>query len=147
LCTTTAEALAMGKFVIIPKHRKLRMVRNCEVSKVRFCLLTSVLSPTASNTFFEQFANCLVYENKKACVASVKWALVNEPKPLSEKEHFMLTWEGANERLYKSSALTKKEVEEWNESGATKADRQFARIHMETMKKGHFIQKFLAGTH
>jgi hypothetical protein len=57
----------------------------------------------------------------------------------------MLTWEGAIERLYKSSALTKKEVKEWNESGTTKADRQFARLHMETLKTGHFIQKFLPG--
>jgi hypothetical protein len=82
-----------------------------------------------------------------ACVVSVKWALENDPKPLSEREHFMLTWEGANERLYKSSAVTKKEVEEWNKSGATKADRQCARLHMETLKRGHFIQKFFAGMH
>mmetsp|Transcript_17546 Transcript_17546/g.31662 ORF Transcript_17546/g.31662 Transcript_17546/m.31662 type:complete len:286 (+) Transcript_17546:497-1354(+) len=114
LCTTTAEALAMGKFVVIPKH--------------------------PSNTFFVQFPNCLAYETKKECVEKIKWALENDPKPLSDDDKHKLTWEGANDRLYTSSAIKVKQAEVMNKRTA-----EFARIHMETMKTGAFFQGFLAG--
>lgn len=120
LCTTSAEALAMGKFVILPKH--------------------------PSNTFFLQFANCLAYESKIECVEKIKWALNNEPRPLSEEEHFQLTWEGANERLYKFSAMTEAEVKDWKESGRAQGDRDAARLHYETVKRGRGVQKLLHRT-
>ncbi|OEU16810.1 hypothetical protein FRACYDRAFT_138536, partial [Fragilariopsis cylindrus CCMP1102] len=84
LCTTTAEALAMGKFVIIPNH--------------------------PSNTFFLQFPNCLAYETKSECVEKIKFALENDPVPLSAEDKYKLTWEGANLRLYEASAMTEAEA-------------------------------------
>jgi len=88
LCTTTAEALAMGKFVIIPEH--------------------------PSNTFFLQFPNCLAFETKSACVEKIKFALKNNPVSLSPENKYKLTWEGANLRFYESSAMTEAEAENRN---------------------------------
>eukprot|EP00934_Nitzschia_sp_Nitz4_P003547 Nitzschia sp. Nitz4//scaffold370_size15137//7469//9583//NITZ4_008895-RA/size15137-processed-gene-0.23-mRNA-1//-1//CDS//3329549574//3537//frame0 len=117
LCTTSAEALAMGKFVILPRH--------------------------PSNTFFLQFENCLAYSSKKECVEHLIWAMENDPKPLSEQEHFQLTWEGANERLYDASAVTVADVKEWKESGRAKGDLDAAKLHFETVKRGRDVHSFL----
>ena len=116
LCTTSAEALAMGKFVILPKH--------------------------PSNTFFLQFENCLAYEGKKDCVEKIKWALENDPKPLSEQERFQLTWEGANERLFKAAAMTERQVEDWKKNREA-SDVDAARLHYETIRRGRGVQKLL----
>lgn len=117
LCTTSAEALAMGKFVVLPKH--------------------------PSNTFFLQFENCLAYTSKEECVKKLKWALENNPKPLSEEEHFKLTWEGANERLFEASGMTEGMVKEWHESGRAKGDRDAAILQCETVRRGRGVRNFL----
>jgi hypothetical protein len=116
LCTTSAEALAMGKFVILPKH--------------------------PSNSFFYQFENCLAYESKKDCVEKIRWALANDPKPLSDEERFQLTWEGANDRLFKAAAMTEKEVEDWRNQRQA-SDRDAAKLHYETVKRGRGVQQLL----
>ena len=90
---------------------------------------------SASNTFFLQFPNCLAYETKKECVEKIKFALENDPVPLSKADKHKLTWEGANTRLYESSLMTEAEAEERN-----KKTGDFARLHMDTMKTGAFFQ-------
>lgn len=86
LCTTTAEALAMGKFVIIPKH--------------------------PSNDFFQQFPNCLMYSSEKECLEKIQWALDRVPQPLTPEQKYQLTWEGATERLFAAAAQEEAEVEQ-----------------------------------
>lgn len=80
LCTTTAEALAMGKFVILPKH--------------------------PSNTWFYQFPNCLIYSNKLEFAANLQWAMTHEPQELSEELRNQFTWPAATERLIEASQIT-----------------------------------------
>lgn len=80
LCTTVAEALAMGKWVICPQH--------------------------PSNAFFEQFPNCLTYRSKEEFAANMLWALNNEPAVLSEELKYKLSWEAATDRFISAAAVT-----------------------------------------
>ncbi len=119
LCTTTAEALAMGKFVIIPVH--------------------------PSNTFFMQFDNCLPYRNKLEFAANLHWALGREPAPLSPQQRRLLTWEAATERLVSASAITKGEAKNRQALGTSKIDERIAWFHNELGKgaKGDVFRKIL----
>ncbi|XP_026413174.1 digalactosyldiacylglycerol synthase 1, chloroplastic-like [Papaver somniferum] len=79
LCTATAEALAMGKFVICADH--------------------------PSNEFFRSFPNCLTYKSSEDFVAKVREALETEPQPLTAEQRYNLSWEAATQRFMEYSEL------------------------------------------
>nr|CAD1836786.1 unnamed protein product [Ananas comosus var. bracteatus] len=81
LCTATAEALAMGKFVICADH--------------------------PSNDFFKSFPNCLTYKTSEDFVARVKEAMAREPQPLTPEQRHTLSWEAATQRFVQCSELDK----------------------------------------
>ncbi len=85
LCTTVAEALAMGKFVVLPSH--------------------------PSNDFFCQFPNCLPYSNEEEFVGNLYYAITHSPEPMSKEYLHMLSWEAATERFKAASAITTAEYE------------------------------------
>jgi digalactosyldiacylglycerol synthase len=103
LCTATAEAIAMQKFVICPLH--------------------------PSNTFFEIFPNCLLYRNKKEFISLLKYALTHDPEPLSDDLKYTLTWEAATERCLQAAIITKRNARRLERLGQTKSSRDLAKLH------------------
>ena len=108
LCTTTFEALAMGKFVIIPMHE--------------------------SNKFFLQFSNCLAYKNKWEFAVNLRYALLHNPEPLTPELLQQFTWEAATDRLIRSAAITRREARERARLGKAKVDERIAFFHRELTK-------------
>lgn len=79
VCTTTAEALAMGKTVICSNH--------------------------PSNEFFKHFPNCRTYDDSDGFVKATCSALTEEPYPLTDAQRYELSWEAATERFLKVAEL------------------------------------------
>jgi hypothetical protein len=73
----------MGHFVIIPHH--------------------------PSNVFFEDFPNCLVYNNATEFVSQLQFALNHQPVPLPHEHSYRLTWEAALSRFISAAVTTKRE--------------------------------------
>eukprot|EP00286_Rhodomonas_abbreviata_P006106 CAMPEP_0181330554 /NCGR_PEP_ID=MMETSP1101-20121128/23965_1 /TAXON_ID=46948 /ORGANISM="Rhodomonas abbreviata, Strain Caron Lab Isolate" /LENGTH=388 /DNA_ID=CAMNT_0023439825 /DNA_START=574 /DNA_END=1737 /DNA_ORIENTATION=+ len=79
VCTTSAEALAMGKFVVCARH--------------------------PSNVFFERFSSTFTYTNAAEFSLSLQHALAAEPPPMSADMIRELSWEAATERLFTAAKV------------------------------------------
>ncbi|KAL3930607.1 MAG: hypothetical protein SGPRY_001467 [Prymnesium sp.] len=84
LSTTTAEALAMGKFVLIQRHE--------------------------SNAFFARFSNTLFFDTADEFLDVLRFALASTPAPLTEDEIYELSWAGATDRFCDAIALCAKQA-------------------------------------
>lgn len=79
VCTATAEALAMGKFVICLEH--------------------------PSNDFFSTFTNCFTYRTAEEFSDLLRHCLARQPAPLSADEQYRLSWEAATQRFYTAALV------------------------------------------
>uniref|UniRef100_A0A0D9VR75 Digalactosyldiacylglycerol synthase 2, chloroplastic n=1 Tax=Leersia perrieri TaxID=77586 RepID=A0A0D9VR75_9ORYZ len=79
VCTTTAEALAMGKIVICADH--------------------------PSNEFFKRFPNCRIYNSDEEFVQFTLNALTEQPAPLTDMQRYDLSWEAATARFMEAAEL------------------------------------------
>ncbi|CAL8470017.1 g9559 [Coccomyxa elongata] len=84
VATTSAEALAMGKWLVCPEH--------------------------PSNAFFSTFENTLIYHTPEEFSEQLEFAENNSPKALKQEDRNRLTWEDATERLLDVATI---EEDEW----------------------------------
>jgi hypothetical protein len=119
LATTTYEALAMGKFAIIPVH--------------------------PSNTFFQRFPNALMYNSPFEFLANLQWALTHDPLPLTEEMSREFTWEAATNRLIDAAAITYEEARGRENLGRSRMDERIEWFHNQLGRgaKGDVIRKVL----
>ena len=119
LCTTTAESIAMGKWVICPAH--------------------------PSNSFFSQFPNCLQYSSKLEFVQFVQYALCHPPNELDDGLLHLLTWEAATDRFMASACTSKRDAVRRDRVGKAKLDERIAKLHYELGKgvRGDYLRKVL----
>jgi digalactosyldiacylglycerol synthase len=78
VATTSAEALAMGRWLVVPLH--------------------------PCNAFFAGFAGCLVYDSTAEFYAAMATALASPPPRLTPEEARALTWQAATERFLEVAA-------------------------------------------
>ncbi len=79
LCTATAEAIAMGKNVVLLRH--------------------------PSNDFFARFRNTRFYTTPTEFVIALKEALTHAPYQLTEQDRAELTWTQATQRFYDAVSI------------------------------------------
>lgn len=77
VATTSAEALAMGRWLVVPRH--------------------------PCNAFFAGFAGCLIYGDAAEFHAVMAAALASPPPALTPEEARALTWQAATERFLEVS--------------------------------------------
>jgi digalactosyldiacylglycerol synthase len=120
LCTTTAEALAMGKFVVLPQH--------------------------PSNNFFQDFPNALFFKTPAEFVSQLVYAQEHAPVALSNDLRHALSWEAATERLFHAATVSERDAAR-RERLYGPADRRLADLHYELGRgrKGDVLRKVLGG--
>jgi hypothetical protein len=127
LCTTTAEAIAMGKWVIVPKH--------------------------ASNEFFLQFPNCLQYSSSQEFCSLLTHAMKHTPpyttREQREDAYHCLSWHAATMRLVESGSLSKRDAKRRDRLLLDARDAKRQQIHYfvggKDTRSGDFLRKVFMG--
>lgn len=120
VCTTTAEALAMGKIVVCANH--------------------------PSNDFFKQFPNCRTYNDSKDFVKVTCKALADEPAQLTDAQRHELSWEAATERFLRAADLdhaSRKNLSEFSSNKFMSASLNLGgKIEDLSAQAHHFVSGF-----